>query len=101
MSRRRHVNEFLRTSLNSGRIAGAGINFDDYSEESFPDRNPHKYSQANPIGDGRKHPDYEDGEVISYKMSKEELKQYLEGLPEMDVDRGKNHEEQGAKHENT
>ena len=32
---RRHVNEFLRTTFaNSGRIAGTGILYDDYSEES-------------------------------------------------------------------
>lgn len=32
MSRRRHANEFLRTS--TGRLAGSGILHDDYSEES-------------------------------------------------------------------
>lgn len=32
---RRHANEFLRTNfVNSGRIAGMGILYDDYSEES-------------------------------------------------------------------
>ena len=33
--RKRHANERMRTSFsNSGRIAGAGILYDDYSEES-------------------------------------------------------------------
>lgn len=33
--RKRHVNEHIRTSLaNSGRVAGMGILYDDYSEES-------------------------------------------------------------------
>ncbi len=35
--RKRHVNEHIRTSLaNSGRIAGTGILYDDYSETSYP-----------------------------------------------------------------
>lgn len=33
--RKRHVNEHIRTSLaNSGRVAGMGISYDDYSEDS-------------------------------------------------------------------
>jgi hypothetical protein len=35
--RRRHANEFIRTSY--GRIAGMGILYDDYSEEAFPSVN--------------------------------------------------------------
>lgn len=35
--RKRHVNERIRTSLaNSGRIAGTGMLYDDYSETSYP-----------------------------------------------------------------
>ena len=35
MSRKRHINEFLHTTLaNSGRAAGAGISYDRYDEES-------------------------------------------------------------------
>ena len=35
--RKRHVNEHIRTSLaNSGRAAGMGILYDDYSEKSYP-----------------------------------------------------------------
>ena len=38
---RKHPNELMRTNLNSGRIAGTGITEGDYSEDSFPDFNPH------------------------------------------------------------
>ena len=38
---KKHPNEFLRTNLNSGRVAGYGTPEGDYSEESFPDFNPH------------------------------------------------------------
>ena len=38
---KKHPNEFLRTNLNSGRVAGHGMPEGDYSEESFPDFNPH------------------------------------------------------------
>ena len=34
--KRRHINEFMKTRLaNSGRAAGMGILYDDYSEESY------------------------------------------------------------------
>jgi hypothetical protein len=34
--KRRHINEFMKTQLaNSGRAAGMGILYDDYSEESY------------------------------------------------------------------
>ena len=38
---RKHPNEFMRTNLNGGRIAGTGITEGDYSEDSFPDFDPH------------------------------------------------------------
>lgn len=35
--RKRHANEFLRTRFrNSGRIAGMGILYDNYSENAYP-----------------------------------------------------------------
>lgn len=35
MSRKRHINEFIHTTLaNSGRAAGAGISYDRYDEDS-------------------------------------------------------------------
>lgn len=37
MKRKRHINEFMKTSfVNSGRVAGHGMVEDDYSEESGP-----------------------------------------------------------------
>ena len=39
--RRHHANEYMKTTLNSGRIAGTGIPEGDYSEDSFPDFDPH------------------------------------------------------------
>ena len=38
---KKHPNELMRTKLNGGRIAGTGIPEGDYSEDSFPDFNPH------------------------------------------------------------
>ena len=39
-SKRGHANEHMKTSFrNSGRIAGIGILYDDYSEEAFPSVN--------------------------------------------------------------
>ena len=38
---KKHPNEFLRTTLNSGRVAGHGMPEGDYGDESFPDFNPH------------------------------------------------------------
>lgn len=38
--KRRHINEFMKTRFrNSGRAAGMGILYDDYSEESYPSVN--------------------------------------------------------------
>ena len=34
---KKHVNEYMRTGLNSGRIAGTGIEEESYGDESFPD----------------------------------------------------------------
>ena len=65
--RKHHPNEFMRTNLNSGRIAGTGIPEGDYSEDSFPDFNPHQTrtepgrSPARSIPKGK--PDDEDDEV--------------------------------------
>ena len=41
MTKKYHPNEFMRTNLNSGRIAGFGTPEGDYSEDSFPDFDPH------------------------------------------------------------
>ena len=70
---RRHVNENLRTAFRgSGRLAGIGINEDDYSEEAYPNRNPwwRKRTVFFVI------PDWAPGPVTVYKLSEEELKKY-------------------------
>ena len=74
-SRRGHANEHMRTSLaNSGRIAGMGIAYDDYSEDSFPGRRkttgapafkPRTKEETDFMVNG--------GEVKTYKLSKAEL----------------------------
>ena len=38
---KKHPNECMRSNLNSGRIAGTGTPEGDYSEDSFPDFDPH------------------------------------------------------------
>ncbi len=36
-SKRRHINEFMKSRLaNSGRAAGMGMLYDDYSESAYP-----------------------------------------------------------------
>lgn len=43
---KKHYNEFLKTRFHdSGRIAGTGIDEEDYSEESFPDKYRDKKSR--------------------------------------------------------
>ena len=71
---KRHANENLRTTFEgSGRFAGTGIDEEDYSEESFPDRNPWRYKSVLPKMPKRK---IEPESVTVYKLSKEELKKY-------------------------
>ena len=71
--RKRHANEFLRTSLNSGRIAGTGILYDDYSEASYPsvmtrtDYFPEK-KVGIPLTDEEKRFREEGGPVITYRI---------------------------------
>ncbi len=81
MARKRHVNEFMKTGFtDSGRVAGMGILEDDYSEESFPDERKHWRRGVafwyHPMK-------FEEAPVKVYKMTKEELREYvrrLEGL---------------------
>ena len=71
---KRHANENLRTTFEgSGRFAGIGIDEEDYSEESFPDRNPWRYKQGAWWSPKRK---IEPESVTVYKLSAEELKKY-------------------------
>ena len=69
---KRHVNENLRTEFEgSGRLAGTGIDEENYSEESFPDRNPWRYKKHRPLKQK-----IEPAPVVVYKLSEEELKKY-------------------------
>ena len=76
---RRHVNEFLRTTFaNSGRIAGTGILYDDYSETSFP---PGRYEPSpNPVGitkiEEQKKAE-RDTPVTTYKLTRYERIKYM------------------------
>ena len=73
--RKRHTNEFLRTS--SGRLAGNGMIHDRYDEESgyrpspkdFDAKHSKEYMEQMRI-EGEEQP------VITYKLSKEELEKY-------------------------
>lgn len=69
---KRHVNETLRTQFEgSGRLAGTGIAEEDYSEESFPDRNPLRYKKHRPLKQK-----IEPAPVVVYRLSEDELKKY-------------------------
>ena len=49
--KKRHISEFKSSEFHNGRAAGTGIIEDDYSEEAFPDKHPHRYkSGVNYIG---------------------------------------------------
>lgn len=73
---RRHANENLRTTFKGpARFAGTGVDEEDYSEGSFPDRNPWRYK----IGRGWAHPqNIRSYPVKVYKLSEDELKKYRE-----------------------
>jgi len=70
---KRHVNEFLRTSLNSGRVAGTGMLYDNYSETAYPsvmtrtDYFPEK-KVGIPLTDEEKRFREEGGPVITYRI---------------------------------
>ena len=73
---KRHANEFLRTW--TGRLAGSGMLYDRYDDESMA---PEKYRGGNPIYT-TEYTEYikslkEDQPVITYKLTKEEMKEYL------------------------
>ena len=73
-NRKRHANERMRTSFtNSGRIAGTGILYDDYSETSYPsgmmrtDYFPKK-KVGIPLTEEEKRFRDEGGPVVTYKL---------------------------------
>jgi hypothetical protein len=69
--RKRHINEFCRTSLGSNRAAGMGIVEDRYDEESGLPKHGPRYSVFN-----TRSPRPEQSPVITYKLSEEELARY-------------------------
>ena len=73
---KRHANEFLRTS--SGRLAGSGMNEDRYDDESMPSGSTYS---GQPILT-KEYVDYmkkieEEQPVKTYKLTKEEMDEYL------------------------
>lgn len=75
---KRHANEFLRT--NTGRLAGSGMDYDDYSEEARLSKNTRK---ANPVYT-EEYSEYikelQNQPVKTYKLTKEEMDEYLKKL---------------------
>lgn len=75
---KRHPNEFLRTW--TGRLAGSGIDYDDYSEEARLSKNTRK---ANPVYT-EEYSEYikelQNQPVKTYKLTKEEMDEYLKKL---------------------
>ena len=76
---KRNANEFLRTS--SGRLAGSGILYDHYDDETILKKH---HPQANPIYT-REYVEFlkslkEEQPVTVYRLSKEEMEKYLKEL---------------------
>ncbi len=77
MARKRHVNEFLKTKFtNRGRIAGTGMDEEDYSENSFPCKTPWEDRKSRYWKAHNKIPS--PSLIVTYKLSKEELEKYRE-----------------------
>lgn len=76
---KRHANEFLRTS--SGRLAGSGTGYDDYSEEARLSKKTKR--ERNPVYT-KEHSEYikelQNQPVTTYKLTKEEMDEYLKKL---------------------
>lgn len=61
---KRHINEFIKTGYaNSGRVAGMGINEDNYGDESMSDL----YNRGHSVSPFEHNPKGENGEVIISK----------------------------------
>ena len=73
---KRHINELLRTP--SGRLAGSGMLYDDYSEEAKLSKKSKR--ESNPVYT-EEHTEYlkelQNQPVTTYKLSKEEMDEYL------------------------
>jgi hypothetical protein len=76
---KRHANEFLRT--NTGRLAGSGMEYDDYSEEARLSKKTKR--ESNPVYT-EEYSEYikelQNQPVKTYKLTKEEMDEYLKKL---------------------
>jgi hypothetical protein len=74
--KKRHPNECLRTW--TGRLAGSGIDYDDYSEEARLSKKTKR--ESNPVST-KEHSEYlkelQNQPVTTYKLNKEEMEEYL------------------------
>lgn len=73
---KRHINELLRTP--SGRLAGSGMEYDDYSEEARLSKKTKR--ESNPVYT-EEYSEYlkelQNQPVKTYRLTKEEMKEYL------------------------
>jgi hypothetical protein len=78
---KRHINELLRTP--SGRLAGSGMEYDDYSEEARLSKKTKR--ESNPVST-KEHSEYlkelQNQPVKVYKLTKEEMDEYIKKLKE-------------------
>ena len=76
---KRHANEFLRTW--TGRLAGSGMDYDDYSEEARLSKKSKR--ESNPVYT-KEYSEYleelQNQPVTTYKLNKEEMEEYLKKL---------------------
>ena len=77
--KKRHANEFLRTS--TGRLAGSGMLYDDYNEEAMLSKKAKR--ESNPVYT-EEYTEYikelQNQPVTTYKLTKEEMDEYLKKL---------------------
>lgn len=72
---KRHANEFMRT--HTGRLAGNGMVHDNYDHDSFLLDKPFGYKNPDSYWCVVKNkPDEGEYEVVTYKLSDEELEKY-------------------------
>jgi len=77
--KKRHVNEFLRT--NTGRLAGSGMDYDDYSEEARLSKKAKRESNPVYTEEYSKYlEELQNQPVTTYKLTKEEMDEYLKKL---------------------
>lgn len=83
---KRHIGEFLKSGLHPGRAAGSGVAYDSYAENSWPDGKVRPTKRFKKRGRGFPeiwgHKPEEDAPVVTYRMSKKELREYFFGKEE-------------------